>query len=315
MSLHFLKLSFSTSFKYLKAEWQRPVSSEEYRHGVRAIAVCIAKLQVQYSLIDFTKTEAPSIKDLQCTASFLQQAFQKTSLRRSARVLADTSAQWTAYKQVAEETKALPYQTDVFECCKEAKAWLFQDYDIGINEPEALIPILIDGSGPVLSEFSGLTQTEEDKEAHIPNFVTSKVVDGVLLRTDYVEATLSRQKDLLSVRWLRPVSSEEYRCGIQDAAQLFIKHKLQRLLVNKQRLGVLSIGDQSWLAKYYASMAHRSNLQRLAVVSSNDVMQQITDEPLYHKVKGSTKISFHIQYFLSEDEALEWFGLADEVMS
>lgn len=130
-----------------------------------------------------------------------------------------------------------------------------------------------------------------------------------LYQKSYVEIELDQLRQLLSVCWLRPVKSEEYRDGIQETGRILLAHKLQKLLVNNQRMGVLTMEDQGWLAKISVEVISKSNLKWLAIVSSVDMLQQLTNEVLDKKVKEETP-PFDTQYFLSEQEALEWLASA-----
>lgn len=142
---------------------------------------------------------------------------------------------------------------------------------------------------------------------------TSKEWDAegnlILYQKDYVEIALDQRRKLLSVRWLRPVQSQEYRDGIEETARILLAHNLEKLLVNNQRMGVLTMADQGWLAKISVEVIPRTNLKWLAIVSSVDVLQQLTNEVLDRRVKEETPF-FITQYFLSEQEALEWLATA-----
>ena len=70
--------------------------------------------------------------------------------------------------------------------------------------------------------------------------------------------------------------------------------------------GVLTMEDQGWLARTSVEVISRSKLQRLAIISSMDMLQQLTNEVLDSRVKEVSPHFFHTQYFLSEQSALEW---------
>ncbi|WP_148561780.1 hypothetical protein [Pontibacter korlensis] len=126
-----------------------------------------------------------------------------------------------------------------------------------------------------------------------------------LYSTSFVEITLDVHNQLLLVNWLRPVLSDEYRKGIEETGRVLLAQSLEKLLVNNQRMGVLTVDDQGWLAKISVEVISKSNLKQLAIVSSTDVLQQITNEVLDKKVKDETPY-FDTQYFISEEDALEW---------
>ncbi|TPE44332.1 hypothetical protein [Pontibacter mangrovi] len=126
-----------------------------------------------------------------------------------------------------------------------------------------------------------------------------------LYHSGFAEITLDKRQGLLVVRWLRPVKSQEYREGIEETGRILLERKLEKLLVNNQRMGVLTMDDQGWLAKISVEVISKSNLKYLAIVSSVDVLQQLTNEVLDKKVKKETPL-FDTQYFLTEGAALEW---------
>lgn len=133
----------------------------------------------------------------------------------------------------------------------------------------------------------------------------SEVERVVLLRTDYVEISLNNPGNYLIVIWLRPVLSHEYKYGIEETGRILLANQVEKLLVNNQRMGVLTMEDQGWLAEISIRVISKSNLRRLAIISSTDFLQQLTNERLDARVKESTPY-FETQYFLSERDGLEW---------
>ena len=154
----------------------------------------------------------------------------------------------------------------------------------------------LDSEGPTAGDGS-------EPASRLP--MSGKGKSDVLYRQDYVEITLDEPHQLLLVRWLRPVQSTEYRNGIEETGRQLLERDIQKLLVNNQRMGVLTMDDQGWLAKISIEVISKSNLTHLAIVSSTNVLQQMTNEVLDKRVKGASPY-FDTQYFLSEEDALEW---------
>ena len=124
-------------------------------------------------------------------------------------------------------------------------------------------------------------------------------------KTDYVTISLNAHRGILSVKWLRPVDSQEYRNGIEETGKILLASDLKKLLVNNQRMDVLTTGDQGWLVKISVEVISKSAIKYLAIVSSTNVLQQLTNEVLDARVKQQTP-PFETQYFYSERDALEW---------
>lgn len=127
----------------------------------------------------------------------------------------------------------------------------------------------------------------------------------VLLKTDYVEITLNNPGNYLIVTWRRAVKGSEYKHGIEETGRFLLDHQVERLLVNNQRMGILTMADQRWLGEISIRVISQSKLTRLAIISSTDILQQLTNEKLDARVKASTP-HFETQYFLTEREGLEW---------
>ena len=132
---------------------------------------------------------------------------------------------------------------------------------------------------------------------------------GGLINSDFLEIVNDQEKGILLVRWLRNVQSHEYRSGIEQIGHILLKQGIDKLLVNNQRMGVLTMDDQGWLAEISIKVFSVINLKKLAIVSSTDFMQQYTNEILDKRVKESTPY-FPTEYFLTEREGLEWLLVA-----
>lgn len=301
MSQSYLTLYFSPSKKYVTARWQRQVSSSEYRQGIRAIAACVATLRVELVLVDFSNTGAPSAKDQACTANFLKQALSNTSLRRSARVFPEDSEQWQAFQGMLESAEELPYQTNSFESAEEAKEWLFKDTTV--REPEDLVPV------PMPFSNRSLYKLLHTPYAH-PKSITAQAAPSNIItqHLNFAKITVDTGQSLLTLTWLRPVKSREYRYAILKAQRALQEHQLEKMLINKQRMGVPTLDDQSWLLNSAIEGLSRCRLRRMAILSSGDLLQQMVNDEVIHKVK-STDLSYQSRYFMFEGEALEWLKL------
>ncbi|MDX5437325.1 MAG: hypothetical protein LPK03_09035 [Pontibacter sp.] len=302
MSQSYLSIYFSRSNKYISACWQRQVSSSEYRQGIRAIAACIATLRVELVLIDFSNTGAPTAKDQACTASFLKQALSNTSLRRSAHVFSEDPAQWQAYQYVMENADKFPYQTQTFRSGEEAKAWLFEG--IAANEPEDLVSVPMPFSARSLSRSLCTPSTHPERK--VAKAAPCSIITQHL---NFAKITVDIDQSLLTLTWLRPVRSREYRYAILKAERALQEHQLEKMLINKQRMGVPTLDDQSWLLNNAIKGLSRCGLRRMAILSSGDLLQQIVNDEVIHKVE-STGLSYQSRYFMFEDEALEWLQLS-----
>ncbi|WP_276496250.1 hypothetical protein [Pontibacter litorisediminis] len=308
MSEGFLSLLYSPSRKYLLADWLRPVSSEEYRQGIRFIALSIAKLRVQYTVIDLSKVGVPSEEDQHCTSVFLKQALHNTSLCRSARVLSGDARQWSAYARVVEDTEALPYKTNVFGTVEKAQAWVLEDKPNADAVPEDFMSVPMSSKPKALRALLQALPPLEviDSSPAVKTEAVQDVAGHEVLRlTGFLQLSKEKQSSLLTLRWLRPVQSREYRYGVLLAGRALMAHKLERLLVDNRRLGIPSLEDQAWLTNVSIEILAKSRLTRMAIIPSFDWLQQMATEAVGCKIKGAVP-TYLSSYFLTESEALEW---------
>lgn len=300
-----LLVKYNPGSKYLESTFQRPVTNHEYRQCIRFIGLCIAILRVEYILADFTKMGNPTLEDQQNSEDFLNKALKKTTLIRSARVLAGDASQQQVYDAVVQGSPVLPFQVQAFTSPEVAREWIFQK-PFPMNRHKChsiLIPMYCS-----LKDLKLFAKAEAAKEASYNISTTTDVPAITRCHADFVELKFDRQKSLLQLRWLRRVTSREYRYGILKTGRLVIEHQVKSVLINNHNLGVLTLEDQSWLVVTTSAILTRSCVEKMAVVSSADVMQQMATESINRRIKQIYQ-DYPAQYFLTEGEAMNWLQL------
>ncbi|MBC5991888.1 hypothetical protein [Pontibacter cellulosilyticus] len=312
MSENFLTLSFSPKTNFITAQWLRPVSSQEYRHGIRIIAVCITTLKAQFALSDFSKIDTPPIDDQYCTANFLKTALQGTSLKRCARVLSGSASQLEAYQRVMAEATNLPYQTNGFNSVEEAKRWLLESEQN--CETEHVCDVNMATSSQILrktlQQYAGKAGLNYTKLA--PDNGAQVIDTGleVLCNTDFLKISMDNCNSLVAMRWLQPVQSLDYRHGIQTMCHTLSQHQPEKLIIFNQRLGVISLPDQMWFSNRFVEVVSANRTRRIAVVTSQDSLQLLVHEAIDKNIKSKNQL-YDPGYFFSEDEAMEWLMLKE----
>lgn len=312
MSKSFLTLSFSPEQNFIYAQWLRPVSSQEYRHGIRMIAVCVTTLKAELALTDFSKIGTPPLDDQSCTANFLKTALQNTSLKRCARVLSDQSTQLEAYQRIMQEAASLPYTTNGFSSAEAAKAWLFEhENDVAL---EHLYHISMETTSQhlrtVFQKFASKAGIADTTLAIKKGEEVLKTGLDVVCNTEFLNVSIDSCNSLLAFRWLKQVESADYKYGIQTLCSTLSEHKLEKVMINNQRLGAISLPDQSWLSNKIIEVISGNNLKRMAVITSKDSLQLLVNEAVDKKVKSKNNL-YDPSYFFSEDEAMEWLMLQE----
>ena len=312
MSNSFLSLSFSPTIQFINAQWLRPVSSQEYRHGIRIIAVCITTLKAQFALSNFSKIDTPPIDDQYCTANFLKTALQGTSLKRCARVLSGSASQLEAYQRVMAEAANLPYQTKSFNSVEEAKMWLLESEKS--SETEHLCDVDMATSSQSLrkafQQYAGKAGVTYTKLAPVNGAEIVETGLEVVCNTDVLKISMDSCNSLLAMRWLQPVQSLDYRHGIQTFCHTLSQHQPEKLIIFNQRLGVISLPDQIWFSNQFVEVVSANCTRRIAVVTSQDSLQLLVHEAIDEKIKSKSQL-YDPGYFFSEDEAMEWLMLKE----
>ncbi|NEM98488.1 hypothetical protein [Pontibacter burrus] len=296
-----LKLNYNAVTKLFEAIWQRPVSNQEYRQLVRYTGLCIAILRAEYILFDFTKLGVPSAEVQKSTTEFLKQALQNITFKRSAQVLATNNSQLHVHNYITQDNTELLPDVQVFGSYTEAKTWLTETIAADCTSNDIQIPLH--------SSLKALRKIAAATPELAVAVKTPEPAKEIRCSTDFMEVTVNPQQSLICLRWTRKVQSRELRYGVLKACRALIEHEAKLGLVNNQRMGILTLQDQTWLAQKFAELLSRSKLQYLAVVSSPDVMQQLASETVNERIRRS--YDSHVsEYFLSETEALDWLTIS-----
>jgi hypothetical protein len=76
-------------------------------------------------------------------------------------------------------------------------------------------------------------------------------------------------------------------------------------MVNNQRQGALTLQDQTWLVTQMRSLLKRSKVQKIGVVMSPDMIQQMASESITERIVQQDS-PYRAKHFLSEEEAKDW---------
>ena len=297
-----ISISFNPGSKLMEFVWQRPVSSNEYRQCIRFIGLCVAILRVEFILVDFRKMGNPTLEEQKTTEHFLRNALKNSTVIRSARVIANTRSQQEVYNAILKSNLTLPYQVKGFLTTEEAKDWLFREPFIPTANPEHKVLIPVHCSLKDLKKFaSDNLEVSGVVHAH-PEENTLKTSR---CHNDFMEIIIDHQNSLLQLRWLRKTTSREYRYGILKASRSLIEKQLVNLLVNNQRQSALTLQDQTWLVTLMKPILYRSKVEKIGVVLSSDMMQQMVSESLTKRIVQHNS-PYRAKHFLSEEEAKDW---------
>jgi hypothetical protein len=301
-----LTISFSPDIKLLCAKWLKPVNSSEYRQNVRMIARAIAFLRAELILTDVEAFPTISEADQHWTARFLREALAKCAIRRSARVIHSVGFQPEAMQRIVQETGKLPYEVKVFSDVEEATHWLLEGQGI---DTESTFRIPLNFNMKMVRH--GMMQPEKEAlpAAAVQTAVTSPtpapLPERLTITTEFLSITIDKHESSMILRWKKAPESRQYRYGMLKAYRALKEHRLEHMLLNNQRLGVLTLEDQAWLVATAIELIPKMSLKKLAVVNSADALQQMSSELIGCKLKDAN-LPHTTWYFLTEEEAKEW---------
>lgn len=126
---------------------------------------------------------------------------------------------------------------------------------------------------------------------------------------DYISLSYQEEALLLQAKWLRSVSSEEYRSGIEQMKLLILEKGAALLLIDSRRLRNVPFADQQWIKREVAPELISSRLQKLARVLTEDVFNYISFENLLQNITDEHKTGIEIAQFTTMESALAWLKM------
>lgn len=126
---------------------------------------------------------------------------------------------------------------------------------------------------------------------------------------EYISINYQEEELLLQAQWLRSVSSEEYRTGVEQIKQLVLEKEVIFLLIDSRRLRNVPFDDQQWIKREIAPDLISSCLQKLARVLTEDVFNYISFEYLLQNITDEHKTRIEIAQFTSMEAALAWLQM------
>lgn len=301
-----LSVCFCPQLKLLCAKWDRFTTSAELRQSVRLLARAAAILKAELLLVEIPAQYYASAEDQQWAKKFTQEALNYTSILRVARVV--PAERNSTVRQALRSLGEMPYEAKVFDDREAALRWLLREnYEVVANEKFIQIPLhfnlkLIRAG---LKNRAQATVPAAPAQQGNPASVTEALPELFTIETEFVAITLDKTKNLMNIRWKKAPHSRQYRYGMLKAARALIEHRFERLLLNNQRMGVLTLEDQGWLIASAQQLLPKTNLRKLAVITSADALQQMSSENIGKKLKQAA-LSHQVHYFLAEEDALEW---------
>jgi hypothetical protein len=124
-----------------------------------------------------------------------------------------------------------------------------------------------------------------------------------VLTADFLTVSHAADQRYLEARWARPVSSGEFREGMEAVYESIFGRRAELLLMDYRLAGTPTVSDQNWLVRRMVTANETTPLRRSARLFSEDLFQRIVGEIIDEKVET---YPYRVRAFESEALARQW---------
>ncbi|MBC5775725.1 hypothetical protein H8S95_16725 [Pontibacter sp. KCTC 32443] len=111
---------------------------------------------------------------------------------------------------------------------------------------------------------------------------------------------------LVRTEWLRPLTGDQFMAEAMEAYKLIVSRKAEKVLVNSQQASILDPETKDWLSNTYYKLFSHSSLRKMARVMPDNLFKKLALASVVARADAAGDISYDIQDFASEDEAVSW---------
>lgn len=106
--------------------------------------------------------------------------------------------------------------------------------------------------------------------------------------------------------WLRPLTDKEFKAEAMRAYKVIAERNAVIVLVNAQQVSILGPETKDWLSNTYYSLFSDTEVQKMARVMPDNLFKKLALTSVLTRVNATGNLSYLIQDFASEDEAVRW---------
>lgn len=126
----------------------------------------------------------------------------------------------------------------------------------------------------------------------------------IIYRTAFVQFHHEPAAATLETEWLDFANSEQLRVSLTEALRLGRQHQVKGWIGNNKQMRTIRPADQEWMSQTWFPEFARLGVQRLAVVVSQDALNQMGINNILQKATDHTP--FDTQYFSDIEAARRW---------
>ncbi|MBC5994036.1 hypothetical protein [Pontibacter cellulosilyticus] len=106
--------------------------------------------------------------------------------------------------------------------------------------------------------------------------------------------------------WLRPLTDKEFTSEAMQAYKIIAERNAERVLVNAQQVSILGPETKDWLSNTYYCLFSKTAVKKMARVMPDNLFKKLALASVVTRAEASTTISYSIQDFASEADAIHW---------
>jgi beta-glucosidase/6-phospho-beta-glucosidase/beta-galactosidase len=106
--------------------------------------------------------------------------------------------------------------------------------------------------------------------------------------------------------WLLPVSDDQFKAEALKAYEVIAKQKADKVLINAEQVSILGPETKDWLSNTYYSLFSDTRVRKMARVMPDNLFKKLALTSVITRANALSDLSYTIQDFASEDEAVRW---------
>lgn len=134
----------------------------------------------------------------------------------------------------------------------------------------------------------------------------------VVYDEEHATIYLNKSKSLVEVVWHGFANSEAYRTTTSLCLQIALDQRVQFWISDRRNMRAVRPVDQEWTAQVIAPMFQKTDLRKVAIITSTDIFNQMATNAMH--VRANEMITFDSRYFEDPASAYRWIEeQADEL--
>lgn len=130
----------------------------------------------------------------------------------------------------------------------------------------------------------------------------------IIYRTSFIQLHHDPVGATLETEWLDFANSEQLRAALVEALRLGRQHRVRGWIGNNMLMRTIRPADQEWISQTWFPEFARLEVKRLAVVVSQDSLNQMGISNIMQKATDHTP--FDTQHFSDIEDARRWAASA-----